>query len=271
MSESYGWVPEGVDITVPDASRVYDYALGGVHNFAVDREFWHRAEKMFPEARLVARANRAFLGRVVRRLSAQGIRQFLDVGSGIPTLGNVHEVAQDADPEARVLYVDIDPIAVQQSRSLLTGNPYARVIEGDLRKPDGILYHPDTLDLFDFGEPVAVLTLAVLHFVPDEADPAGLLHRLGEPLVAGSHLVISHLGPDDTPEGREAQERGRRLYEKTPTPLVIRTREQVAALIGDGFTLLEPGVVAATGWHPDPDEAGDPPQPMTLVAVARKS
>src|SRR3954467_14906388 len=136
VAENYGWVPEGVDITVPDASRVYDYALGGVHNFAVDREFWQRAEKMFPEARLVARANRAFLGRAVRWLSAHGVRQFLDIGSGIPTLGNVHEVAQEADPGARVMYVDIDPIAVQQSRSLLAGNPYARGIGADLRDPD---------------------------------------------------------------------------------------------------------------------------------------
>ncbi|HET6479448.1 MAG TPA: SAM-dependent methyltransferase [Actinoplanes sp.] len=270
MAESYGWVPEGVDIEVPDASRVYDYALGGVHNFAVDREFWHRAEKIFPDARLVARANRAFLGRAVRWLTARGVRQFLDIGSGIPTLGNVHEVAQEADPEARVMYVDIDPIAVQQSRSLLTGNPYARVIEGDLREPDSILYHRDVLDLFDFSEPVAVLTVAVLHFVPGAADPAGILRRLGEPLVSGSHLVISHLGPDATPEGRAAQERARQLYEKTPTPVVIRTAEQVAALIGDEFELVEPGVVRATDWRPDPDEAGDPSQPTALVAIARK-
>ncbi|MGK5682588.1 SAM-dependent methyltransferase [Actinoplanes sp. URMC 104] len=270
MTESYGWVPEGVDITVPDAARVYDYALGGVHNFAVDREFWHRAEKMFPDAGLVARANRAFLGRAVRWLAGRGVCQFLDIGSGIPTLGNVHEVAQDADPAARVMYVDIDPIAVQQSRSLLAGNPYARVVEGDLRKPDGILYHPEVLDLFDFSEPVAVLTVAVLHFVPDEADPAGLLRRLGEPLVSGSYLVVSHAGLAETPEGREAQERARKLYERTPTPVVIRSREQVAALIPDAFELVEPGITGASDWHADPDEADDPPQPTALVAVARK-
>ncbi|MEU8817218.1 SAM-dependent methyltransferase [Actinoplanes sp. NPDC048796] len=270
MTESYGWVPEGVDITVPDASRVYDYTLGGVHNFAVDREFWQRVETMFPEARLVARANRAFLGRAVRWLSARGVRQFLDIGSGIPTLGNVHEVAQEADPEARVMYVDIDPIAVQQSRSLLAGNPYAKVIEADLRKPDGILYHPDVLDLFDFSEPVAVLTVAVLHFVPGEADPAGILRRLGEPLVSGSYLVVSHLGPEVTPEGREAQERARKLYENTPTPVVIRTGDEIAALIGDEFEIVEPGVVSATEWHADPDEAGDPPQHTALVVLARK-
>src|ERR1700759_21135 len=170
MPAAYDWVPEGVDVSVPDASRVYDYALGGVHNFEVDRQFWDRAEAAFPGAARVARANRPFLGRAVRRLSELGIRQFLDIGSGIPTLGNVHEVAQEANPDARVVYVDIDPIAVEQSRSLLAGNPYARVIEGDLRDPEAILTHPEVLDLLDFTRPVAVLTVAVLHFVADADD-----------------------------------------------------------------------------------------------------
>jgi S-adenosyl methyltransferase len=267
---AYGWVPEGVDITVPDASRVYDYALGGVHNFAVDREFWHRAEAAFPEAGLVARTNRAFLGRAVRWLADRGVRQFLDIGSGIPTLGNVHEVAQEANPAARVMYVDIDPIAVQQSRSLLADNPYARVIEGDLRDPEGILYHPDVLHLLDFAEPVAVLTVAVLHFVPDSAGPAGIMKRLGDAMVSGSYLVVSHLGPEITPEGRERQERARKLYERTPTPVVIRDPGEVAELIGADFEIVPPGVVGAADWHPDPDEADDPPQPTALVAVARK-
>jgi SAM-dependent methyltransferase len=267
---SEGWVPEGVDIAVPDASRVYDYALGGVHNFAVDREFWHRAQAANPNAGLVARANRAFLGRAVRWLAEAGIRQFLDIGSGIPTLGNVHEVAQEANPDSRVMYVDIDPIAVQQSRSLLTDNTYAHVIEGDLRNPDGILYHPDVLRLLDFGEPVAVLTVAVLHFIPDAADPAGIVQRLGDALVSGSYLVLSHLGPDHTPEGRAQQERARKLYERTPTPVVIRDAEEIAALLGDAFEFIAPGVVSATDWHPDPDEADDPPQPTALVAVCRK-
>jgi SAM-dependent methyltransferase len=259
-----------VDITVPDASRVYDYALGGVHNFAVDREFWHKAEAAFPGAALVARSNRAFLGRAVRWLTDAGVRQYLDIGSGIPTLGNVHEVAHEANPDARVMYVDIDPIAVQQGRSLLAGNPYARVIEGDLRQPEGILYHPDVLQLLDFSEPVAVLTVAVLHFVPDSGGPAGILSRIGEELVPGSYLVLSHIGPDVSPEGRELQERARRLYERTPTPVVIRDPSQVAALLPEDFELVGPGVVGSTDWMPDPDEADDPPQPTALVAVARK-
>jgi len=270
MAEKYGWVPEGVDITVPDASRVYDYALGGVHNFAVDREFWHRAEAAFPGAGRAARTNRAFLGRTVRWLADRGVRQFLDIGSGIPTLGNVHEVAQDANPAARVMYVDIDPIAVQQSRSLLAGNPYAQVIEGDLRDPESILYHPEVLRLLDFSEPVAVLTVAVLHFIPDSADPAGILKRLGDAMVSDSYLVMSHAGPEATPEARENQERLRKLYERTPTPVIIRDPDELITLIGADFEIVEPGVVSATYWHPDPEEEDETPVPSALVAVARK-
>jgi SAM-dependent methyltransferase len=270
VTDSYDWVPEGVDVTVPDASRVYDYALGGLHNFEVDRDFWNRTETAFPGAGLVARSNRAFLGRAVRWLSARGVRQFLDIGSGIPTLGNVHEVAQEASPDARVMYVDIDPIAVEQSRSLLAGNSYARVIQGDLRDPHSILTHPEVLDLLDFSRPVAVLTVAVLHFVPDSAGPGAIVERLGKALVPGSYLVVSHGGPDDSPEGRAAQETVRKLYERTPTSLVLRDAGEIAEIVGDGFEIVEPGVVAATSWHPDPDEAGEPPQPTALVAVARK-
>ena len=269
MTDLPGWVPEGVDITVPNAARVYDFALGGYHNFTVDREFWRQAEVLMPQAKYVARANRAFLGRAVRWLADAGVRQFLDIGSGIPTLGNVHEVAQDADPEARVMYVDIDPVAVQQSRTLLAGNPRAAVIQGDLRKPEEILYHPQVLELLDFSQPVAVLLVAVLHFIPDTDQPAGIIRRLSEPLVSGSYLAVSHLGPDVTPERRQVQEAARKLYERTPTPVVLRTAAELAALI-DGFDVLEPGVTAATDWRPDPDEAGDPPQPTALVAVARK-
>jgi hypothetical protein len=270
MTDSYDWVPDGVDVTVPDAARVYDYALGGVHNFAVDREFWARAEKALPGAGEVARANRAFLGRAVRELAAAGVTQFLDIGSGIPTLGNVHEVAQDANPLARVMYVDRDPIAVQQSRALLAGNGLARVIEADLRDVDAILYHPDVLGLLDFAQPIAVLTVAVLHFIPDSDQPATIISRLADVLGSGSYLVVSHLGPEESAERRAAQEDACKLYEHTATPLTIRDRAELAALIDDRFELVPPGLVAATDWRPEPDEADDPPQPAALVAVARR-
>ena len=266
MSELPGWVPEGVDVTVPNAARVYDYALGGVHNFEVDREFWRQAEKHMPEAGLVAQANRAFLGRAVRYLAARGIRQFLDIGSGIPTLGNVHEAAQEADPSARVMYVDIDPVAAQQSRAILGDDDRASVIQGDLRRPEEILNDPGVQRLLDFSEPVAVLTVAVLHFIPDSDRPAEIIRRLGDALVSGSYLVLSHLGPDES--RRAEQEGARRMYEKTATPVVMRDPGELAALLGP-FEPVDPGIVMATDWHPDPD-ADDVPQPAALVVVARK-
>lgn len=270
MTQKPDWVPSGVDVTVPHAARIYDYALGGDHHFEVDREFWERAKKLMPSAEMLARANRAYLGRAVRWLAGAGITQFLDIGSGIPTIGNVHEVAQEASPAARVMYVDIDPIAVEQSRSLLRDNPQARVIEGDLRQPESILYHPEVLDLLDFAHPVAVLTVAVWHFVPDTAKPSEIVARIGDALVQGSYLVVSHLGPDPTPEGQAEQALAVKLYENTPTPVTIRSADEVAALIGPSFEILDPGVAAATDWFPDSEDADDPPTPAVLAAVARR-
>jgi SAM-dependent methyltransferase len=270
MTDSFDWVPEGVDVTVPDASRVYDYALGGVHNFAVDRAFWDQAAKMMPGAAAMARTNRAFLGRAVRELVAAGVTQFLDIGSGIPTLGNVHEVAQDADPRARVVYVDKDPIAVQQSRALLAGNRLTRAIEADLRDPETILYHRQVQELLDFSQPIAVLLVAVLHFIPDSDQPAAIISRIADVLVPGSYLVVSHAVPANTEQGRAAQEAVRKLYERTATPGTIRSRDELAALIDERFDLVEPGLVAPTGWRPEPDETSDPENHAGLVAVARK-
>lgn len=269
VAEQPAWVPDGVDIAVPNAARVYDFALGGHHNFTVDRAFCQQIEAALPTARLTARANRAFLGRAVRWLAASGVRQFLDIGSGIPTLGNVHEVAQDACPEARVMYVDIDPVAVEQSRALLAGNPRAGVIMGDLRRPDEILCHPDVVDLLDLAEPVAVLTIAVLHFIPDSDDPAGIIGRIGDFLVSGSYLAVSHGTPDPSPQAGPAQETARKLYERTPTPVRLRSREEIGHLLR-GFELVEPGLVPVDAWRPDPDEADEPAPPTVLAAVGRK-
>jgi SAM-dependent methyltransferase len=261
-----GWVPDGGDVTVPNAARIYDYALGGVHNFQADRELWQQAEKALPSASLIAQANRAFLGRAVRHLAGLGVRQFLDIGSGIPTLGNVHEAAHEIDPAARVVYVDIDPVAVQQSRALIGDEPRATVVQGDLRRPEAILDHPDVHRLLDFAEPVAVLTVAVLHFIPDSDDPAGIIRRLGDALVSGSYLVFSHFAPDQAL--RAAQEDARATYERTATPVLMRDTGRLTALLGP-FELVEPGIVIATAWHPDPDAEEDP-QPSALAGVARK-
>jgi S-adenosyl methyltransferase len=178
----------------------------------------------------------------------------------------VHEAAQEVDPSARVMYVDIDPVAVQQSRAILGDNPRASVIQGDLRKPDEILNHPEVQRLLDFSEPVAVLTVAVLHFIPDSDDPAGIISRIGESVVSGSYLVLSHFAPDE--QRRAAQEGAAKMYEQTPTPVLMRDQAQLTALLAP-FEPVEPGVVVAAYWRPDPD-ADEKPQPTAMVAVARK-
>jgi hypothetical protein len=260
------WVPDGVEMTVPNAARMYDHTLGGYHNFAVDREYIERAEQAMPGIIAVAHANRAFVGRSVRWLVDAGIRQFLDIGSGIPTLGNVHEVAQDAAPDARVMYVDIDPVAVAHSQALLAGNDLAGVIQADLRHPADILYHPDVLELLDFSRPVAVLLNAVLHFLPDSDNPAAITARIRDVLVAGSYLVLTH--GRQAPETAHEQERVAQLYESTPTSLHLRDEDHVRRMF-DGFELVEPGITTVTRWHPHPAEE-DPPQDAMLAAVGRK-
>ena len=260
------WVPEGIDVTVPSAARMYDYALGGYHNFAVDREFVDRIERIRPGAMLSAHANRAFLGRAVRWLAGAGIRQFLDIGSGIPTLGNVHEVAERAAPGARVLYVDIDPIAVAHSRAILAGNPRVSVLQADLREPVAIVDDPEATRVLDFAEPVAVVLAAVLHFIPDADDPGAILVRLREVLVSGSYLVVSH--GTEVADLEDKLETFRKLYEQTPTPFHLRSHEQLAQLLS-GLEIVEPGIVSVREWHPDPGDE-DGPDPAQLAAVARK-
>jgi SAM-dependent methyltransferase len=259
------WAPEDIDITVPSAARMYDYYMGGAHNFTADRDLAERALAAMPDGRMLAQTNRAFLRRAVRFLAQQGIRQFLDIGSGIPTVGNVHEVAQRVAAQTRVAYVDIDPVAVSHARAMLAGNPYATAVRGDLRQPSRILTHPEVRDLVDLGQPVAVLLFAVLHFVPDSDDPAGLLATMRDMLAPGSYLVISH-GTDD---GRSTAEL-EGVYRRTGTPLTMRDRAEVGALFA-GFDVLPPGVVWASQWRPDqPEDTGERPERSgSYVAVGR--
>ena len=262
------WVPEGVDVTVPIAARVYDYALGGYHNFAADREFMAQVDERMPGARMIAHSNRAFLGRVVRWLVEAGVRQFLDIGSGIPTLGNVHEIAQNMAPDTRVMYVDIDPVAVAHGQAILVDNPRAGALQGDLRRPADIMYHPEVTDLLDFSQPVAVLLLSVLPFISDGDDPHNIIAQLREPLVSGSYIAITHNSP---PRGHEKHyESLRSIYIRTPTPLFLGTDEQLLDLL-TGFDLVEPGLVPVHAWHPDEVEHEELPPHMRLVGcVARK-
>jgi SAM-dependent methyltransferase len=263
------WAPEGVDIERPSAARLYDYTLGGSHNFAVDRELFRQLTATVPDLAAQAHAGRAFLRRAVRFCVAAGIRQFLDIGSGIPTRGNVHEVAQRAAPDARVIYVDIDPVAVAHSRSILAGNDLVGVVQEDVRRPEHILGHPEVRRLLDFDQPMAVLLLAMLHLIPDEDNPAGLVAQLRDAIAPGSYLVISH----GTSEGRpQAVAEGMQTLQRSGVQLTTRNREQVQRLFA-GFELVEPGVIWTSQWRPDdPADVDDhPEQSLMFAGVGRKT
>jgi SAM-dependent methyltransferase len=269
MTVEPGWVPEGIDTSKANIARVYDYWLGGVHNFQADRDIARTIIALDPNFRTAVRANRAFLGRAVRFLAGQaGIRQFLDIGSGIPTENNVHEVAQDIVPGSRVVYADNDDVAVAHSRLLLQDNPDAAVIQADLREPGKILADPQTQLLLDFSRPVAVLLVAVLHFIPDDAQAADIVATLRGALAPGSYLVICHNCRDGQPDLASSFEN---VYNSRVTAeLRFRTRDEIARLC-DGFTILDPGLAWIPQWRPDsPDDVPDDPEKYwALVGVAR--
>ncbi|MGH3883323.1 MAG: SAM-dependent methyltransferase, partial [Pseudonocardiaceae bacterium] len=187
MAENPSWVPYDVDVTVPNAARVYDYFLDGAHNFAADRVMASKVQQVMPAVRDAARINRSFLRRAVLFMVDSGIRQFLDIGSGIPTVGNVHEIAQRADPECRIVYIDKEPIAVAHSDLLLKGNDRAVAIRADLRQSAQVLGDSRVGDLLDFGRPIGVLLVAALHFIADADDPAGIVARYLDAVMPGSY------------------------------------------------------------------------------------
>jgi SAM-dependent methyltransferase len=251
--ERPSWASVEVDLERPSVARVYDYYLGGSHNFAVDREFAQRVLQVMPNVPQLAWENRAFLRRAVRDLCNDGIDQFIDLGSGIPTVGNVHEVAQEINPEAHVVYVDWDPVAVTHGQSILADNDRTAVVGADLREPELIFADPQLQRLIDLGRPTAVLLIAVLHFVPDEQQPIELIAKIAGFLAPGSYVAISHASPEG-----QAAEMGKAaaLYKQTASPVVTRTQQEIIALFGD-LTLIEPGVVQTPLWRPDfPDEVG---------------
>ena len=246
-----------INTGVPNPARIYDYFLGGKDNFPADRDVADQVLAIAPVARDVVEDNRAFLRRAVRHLAGEaGVRQFIDLGSGLPTQGNVHEIAQAVAPDARVVYVDNDAMVVTHSRALLAGDNTV-AIEADLRQPDSVLRHPEVRELVDFTQPVALLLVAILHFLPDDQDPFGVVAQFRDTLPAGSHLVVSHgtrdipVRPDMSPEEMaEMGEKVERLYQLTTASLVTRTRAQVERFF-NGFDLLEPGVVEIQLWRPD--------------------
>ena len=241
------WVPKWVDTGLPSAARVYDYLLGGAHNFAADRAVGERVLQVLPDGRQVAISNRSFLRRAVRYLVDQGITQFLDLGSGIPTSGNVHEIAQEADPSARVLYVDYDEVAVAHSELLLAGNPNAIILASDLTKPEIVLNAPITRQFLDFSRPIGLLLVAVFHFVPDHQDPAGIVAAYRDALPAGSYVALSHLTADHQPEAMAGVVEAMR---NSRDPMYFRTYDDVAPMF-EGLELVEPGLVSAPRWRPD--------------------
>src|SRR3984957_4148098 len=269
MTVEPGWIPPGIDTTKANVARVYDYWLGGDHNFQADRDLARTIIALDPNIRATMRANRAFLGRGVRFLAGQaGVRQFLDIGSGIPIENAVHQVAQDTAPGSRVVYVDNDDVAVAHSRLLLDGNPDAAVIQGDLREPAKILADPGTQLLLDFTQPVAVFLVAVLHFIPDTGQAADIIATLRDALAPGSYLVICHACRDEQPGLATSLEN---VYNSRVTAqLAMRSRDEIAGLC-DGFTLLEPGLVWIPEWRADSpgDGPGGPARYWALVGVGR--
>lgn len=254
----------------PSAARIYDYLLGGHHNIEADRLAAERLREINPDAPRAMWANRAFLRRAVTFLLEQGIDQFLDVGSGIPTVGNVHEVAQRTKPDAHVVYVDTDPVAVRQSLDILRDQPTVTAIRADARQPEIILAHPAVQRLLDFQRPTAVLLVALLHFVTDDEDAYRLVRVLRDALAAGSYLVISHGTHEGVPD--DVVTRGERLYGRTTNPIKGRTRADIARFF-DGLELVEPGLVYVPQWRPEgplSPFSDDPARSSVLAAVGRR-
>ena len=264
------WAPDSLDLEVPSTARMYDYYLGGSHNFAADRALAEAALQAWPETPFMCRANRAFLRRAVTFLAGAGVDQFLDLGSGIPTGGNVHEIAQSIRPDARTVYVDSDPVAYAHGSVLLADNPRATYLQADLRNPESILTSSAVTQFLDLSRPVAVLMLMTLHFVPDDDDPDGIVAAYREATVPGSYLVVSH----GTNEYRPDTQKITQVYSTASHGIVPRNKARIAELTA-GYELVEPGLVDVILWRPEPTElehdplGGDVARYSTFAAVGR--
>lgn len=267
MTDRPSWAPPGIDLSVPSVSRVYDFFLGGSHNFEVDREAARHVLKSVPAMPKVGQANRAMMRRAVRYAAGRGIGQFLDIGSGIPTFGNVHEVVHGLDPRANVVYVDNDPVAVEHSKAVLEGNAHAAIAAADLRAPRSVLDHPEVRRMLDLDRPVALLLVAVLHFLSESDDPYGVVATLRDALAPGSVLILTHA--TRTPSDRDLDDemvKGAEVYRRTSTPLTLRSVPEVERFF-TGFELLEPGLVPMPYWRPD-TPPGDDVDPAVLTGFA---
>jgi hypothetical protein len=255
-----GQPPVDLQLDRPHPARVYDFLLGGKDNFAADRAAAEAGMRANPNSLIPPRENRAFLRRAVRYLAEEAqIGQFLDIGTGIPTSPNVHEIAQDVDPQARIVYVDNDPIVLAHARALLTTGPAGKTayIDADLRDVHGILNSPELRKTLDLSQPVGLLLIAVMHFLPDSEDPWGLAARLLDALPSGSYLALSHLTGDFDPAAWEGVAA---VYRRSGVTMRVRSHAEVERFFA-GLELAEPGVVSLPAWRPDQVDVGQPGQP----------
>ncbi|MBS2963117.1 SAM-dependent methyltransferase [Actinocrinis puniceicyclus] len=266
-----GWTVGEIDTSVAHTARMYDYFLGGKDNYEVDRDVAEQVLAIYPQVRELARENRAFLGRAVRYLARQGIRQFLDIGTGIPSPGNTTDVAHEVAPDARVVYVDNDPIVISHAGALLADHDPAHtsIVYGDLRDPVAILHHPRVRAVLDFNEPVAILLVSVLHFIDDGDRPAEIVRALMQAAPPGSFLALSHASAQGEREQELATEAAA-TWDRATARLNLRDRTAITSFL-DGLELVEPGLVPIPWWQPDREVTADPERNWGFAAVAYKA
>ncbi|MEO3973790.1 SAM-dependent methyltransferase [Streptomyces sp. CAU 1734] len=269
--ERPAWAPPGIDTSMPSVSRMHDYYLGGSHNFEIDREAARRALEFLPGLPRIMQAGRAFMRRAVRYAIGRGVTQFLDIGSGIPTFGSVHEVARAAHPGARIVCADHDPIAVAHGRSLTESDPLTAFTAGDLRKPRQILDSPEVTGVLDLEQPVALLLVSVLHFTEDADDPYGAVAEVSGPLAPGSLIVINHMAHDGLPVSEAEAAPAIDVYQDIRNPLIMRSHAQTARFF-EGYEMVEPGLVSPPRWRPDtPAEQEDAYASTGFAGVGHKA
>ena len=266
--------PHDVDTATPNVARIYDYLLGGKDNFAADRAAAEQFLAVIPDVAGIAADNRAFLARAVRYLTAEaGIRQFLDLGGGLPTRSNVHQIAQHIAPDARVVYVDYDPVVIRHGEALLTNGHNVAMAHADLTQPGAVLDHPEVRRVLDLSQPLALICTATLYFVPDEAHPHAVIAEYRDRVAAGSHLVISHASsylPGEAADDQvEAAGEVAALYSQASAQLHLRTLAEIRRFF-DGFELVEPGVVWMPEWRPAPSAAPAGRVQSLYAGVGRK-
>ncbi|MFI1919608.1 SAM-dependent methyltransferase [Nocardia sp. NPDC020380] len=263
--------PRPLDTHKPSSARIYHHMVTGEVIFESDLPFIQRLYDEIPFYPMWARHNRQFLARAVRYMAGNGIRQFLDIGAGLPTGGSTHEVAGEIIPQARVVYVDNDEEAINRARELLQRNQLldtTAMIDADLREPERILDHPDTRRLIDFSKPVGLLLVSVLPWIPDASQPAALIATLRDAVAPGSHIAMTHVSLQDAgPEIKKQVAAGAAIFADASTPVTLRTRQQFETFF-DGWKLVEPGITYATDWHPDqPLDNDDYARPCNFAAL----